>query len=368
MYYIENITIPDHQYKKIMKYFAGFFLLLTSLGSSYCQDPGTGQRTFNNPLFNSGADPWIIYNDGFYYYTNTSGSRLFLRKARNLDELKSAESVTVWTPPADTSYSKEIWAPELHFIGGKWYIYFAADDGRNSNHRMYVVENPSPDPTQGKWEFRGKVSDPSDKWAIDGSVFEYKKKLYFIWSGWEGDEDGRQDIYIALMNNPWTIKGQRIRISVPEYDWETVGDIKTKEGSRHVSVNEGPVILKNKRKMFLIYSASGCWTDAYCLGMLEFTGKDPLDKNAWKKYPEPVFKGRPEARAYAPGHNSFFMSPDGRENWILYHANPSPGQGCGRFRSPRAQKFVFKKDGSPDFGIPVDINTPMPLPSGSYRK
>ena len=344
-----------------MKKYALLLFLTICLAAS--QETVFGQRTFTNPLFSSGADPWIVFKDGFYYYTSTSGSRLFIRKARNMDELKNSESVTIWTPPQGTDYSREIWAPELHFVRGRWYMYFAADNGKNENHRMYVVENPSPDPAQGEWIFKGKVSDQTDKWAIDGSVFEHKGKLYFIWSGWEGDIDGQQNIYIARMSNPWTIESDRVLISAPEYEWETVGDIRTQDGSRHVNVNEGPVILKNRKKLFMIYSASGCWTDAYCLGMLAFTGKDPLDKTVWKKYPEPVFKGRPEAGAYAPGHNSFFNSPDGKECWILYHANPEAGKGCGRLRSPRAQKFVFKKDGSPDFGVPVEIGKELPLPA-----
>lgn len=323
---------------------------------------GFAQKTFTNPLFDSGADPWIKGKDGFYYYTTTSGSRLFIKKARNLDDLRTAESVTIWTPPQGTNYSKEIWAPELHFINGKWYMYFAADDGKNENHRMYVVENASPDPTQGTWEFKGKVTDKTDKWAIDGSVFELAEKLYFIWSGWEGDVDGQQNIYIARMSNPWTIESERVLISAPELPWETVGEIKTKDGSRHVNVNEGPVVLKNRKKTFLVFSASGCWTDAYCLGMLTLTGKDPLTAGSWTKSPEPVFKANPEAKAYAPGHNSFFKSPDSKENWIMYHANPEPGRGCGRFRSPRAQKFVFDKKGFPDFGVPVNVDQALALP------
>ena len=98
--------------------------------------------------------------------------------------------------------------------------------------------------------------------------------------------------------------------------------------------------------------------------MLTFTGIDnPLDPASWKKSPDPVFKPKPESGIYAPGHNSFFMSPDGKENWILYHANSAPGQGCGRFRSPRAQKFIWKKDGSPDFGEPLSTDIPLAIPS-----
>jgi GH43 family beta-xylosidase len=233
---------------------------------------------------------------------------------------------------------------------------------------MYVVENPSPDPMEGNWEFRGKVSDPSDKWAIDGSVFEYSGKLFMIWSGWEGDVDGQQNIYIAGMKNPWTIEGGRVRISSPEYDWEKIGDLN-RQKVPHVNVNEGPVALINKGKLFLIYSASGCWTDSYCLGMLTFSGKKSLlDPASWTKNPYPVFSQKPASDTYGPGHNSFFTSPDGTENWILYHANPAAGQGCGRFRSPRAQKFVWKDDGSPDFGEPLSTDIPLEVPSGGKVK
>jgi len=343
------------------------FVFLT-LNPVLCQKLESNKRTFTNPLFPSGADPWIIWKDGYYYYTNTSGSRLLLRKAKNLDSLKASVQKTIWTPPAGTSYSKEIWAPELHFIQGKWYMYFAADEGTNKNHRMYVIENPSPDPMEGTWEFKGKVSDPSDKWAIDGSVFEYSDKLYMVWSGWEGDVDGQQNIYIAGMKNPWTIEGYRVRISAPEYDWEKIGDLNRQEVP-HVNVNEGPVALINKGKLFLVYSASGCWTDSYCLGMLRFTGKGSLlDPASWMKNPYPVFSQKPASGVYGPGHNSFFTSPDGTENWILFHANPETGQGCGRFRSPRAQKFTWKDDGSPDFGEPLSTDIPIEIPSEEKQK
>jgi GH43 family beta-xylosidase len=320
--------------------------------------------TFTNPLLPSGADPWSIYKDGFYYYTNTLGNRLAIWKTKDLSALKTAESKVIWTPPAGTLYSKEIWAPELHHIDNKWYMYFAADDGNNNNHRMYVIENSSKDPTQGEWIFKGKVSDPTDKWAIDGTVFEHKNKMYMLWSGWEGDRNGQQDIYIAKMKNPWTIDGNRVRISSPKFDWEKDGDLNDASNPPHVNVNEGPQMLKNRSKLFVVYSASGCWTDSYALGLLTFTGKDNLlDSALWTKATTPVFKQMPSNSVYAPGHNSFFKSPNGKEDWILYHANDSSGQGCGRYRSPRAQKFVWNADGSPNFGIPKKIMEPIAKPS-----
>jgi GH43 family beta-xylosidase len=121
-----------------------------------------------------------------------------------------------------------------------------------------------------------------------------------------------------------------------------------------VDVNEGPQALIHGDDLFIVYSASGCWTDLYALGMLRFDGGNDLMKpEAWKKSPSPVFQQSNENHVYAPGHNSFFLSPDGKESWLLYHANSKPGQGCGRERSPRAQSFTWNADGTPAFGEPV---------------
>lgn len=337
-----------------------FLLAIVSLANTGCKQ---ATKTFTNPLLPAGADPWCIYKDGFYYYTNSTQNNITLWKTKSIADLATAEKKVVFTPPAGTGYSKELWAPEIHFLKGKWYIYFAADSGKNIDHRMYVLENESADPLQGNWQMKGKLITPQDKWSIDGTVYDHSGQLYFLWSGWEGDVNGQQNIYIATMSNPWTITGNRTRLSAPTYKWETNGDLNDPNDVPHVNVNEGPQILKNQDKLYLIYSASGCWTDTYSLGMLSTgIGGNLMDSASWQKHPEPVFTQSPENGVYAPGHNSFFVSPNGKENWILYHANDKPGQGCGEFRTPRAQPFTWKKDGSPDFGKPLPTSAAIKVP------
>ncbi|MGC4036407.1 MAG: glycoside hydrolase family 43 protein [Chitinophagaceae bacterium] len=332
----------------------------------FCSSLSAGSqsaKTFTNPLLSSGADPWCIYKDGFYYYTNTTGRNISIWKTKSIADLKTAPVKIVYTPPPGQAYSKELWAPEIHFIHGKWYVYFAADDGSNINHRLWAIENSSLDPLEGEWILKGKLSTPDDKWSIDGSLFEHNEKLYIIWSGWEGNSNGQQNIYIAKMKNPWTVEGERVKLSSPELDWETIGDLHNPNDVPHVNVNEGPEILKHGNKLFLVYSASGCWTDNYSLGMLTASAdSDPMNPSSWIKSKEPVFKQNPANGVYAPGHNCFFKSPDGKEDWILYHANDQPGQGCGKFRSPRAQQFTWKKDGTPDFGVPAKTSSIFTMP------
>lgn len=321
-------------------------------------------KTFTNPLLPAGADPWCIYKNGYYYYTNTTGKNITIWKTKTIAQLKTAEKKIVFTPPLKGPYSKNIWAPEIHHLDNKWYIYFAADSGNNVGHRLWVLENDSADPLEGQWKIKGKLTTPGDKWSIDGSVYEHRDTLFLIWSGWEGDTNGQQNIYIARMSNPWTVGGERIKVSGPELDWEIHGDLNNPNDVPHVNVNEGPQILNYKDKLFLIYSASGCWTDFYALGMLTTTSDNNLmDPASWKKSLQPVFKQSRKNEVYAPGHNSFFKSPDGTQSWILYHANSAPGQGCGSLRSPRAQPFTWRSDGTPDFGEPVRNGVPLKVPS-----
>lgn len=353
----------------------GLFLCAAAL-STCAGARGQKAAALVNPLLPSGPDPWVTYRHGNYYYMNTTGNSLVIRKTRSMAELKSAEQKTVWKPPATGPYSHGIWAPELHYLRGRWYIYFSADAGSNRSHRIWVLENPSDDPLEGAWTLKGKVAAPGDKWAIDATVFENTGRLYMVWSGWQGDFNGVQSLYIAELENPWTVKGDRVRISTPEYPWEKIGDRTLKrdpeaspgtaiEEPLHIDINEGPEILRHGDKIFLIYSASACWTDFYELGMLAASpSSDLLDPASWKKSPQPVFWQSPAAHAYGPGHNSFFKSPDGKEDWILFHANSAPNQGCGGRRAPHAQPFTWKSDGTPDFGRPIPIGESIPRPSG----
>jgi GH43 family beta-xylosidase len=173
----------------------------------------------------------------------------------------------------------------------------------------------------------------------------------------------QQNIYIAKMKNPWTVEGNRMKLSSPDYDWEQNGDLHDAENPPHVNVNEGPEILEHNDKIFLIYSASGCWTDQYALGMLTASSNaDLMNASSWEKSLQPVFKQSLETKVYAPGHNTFFTAANGKENWILYHANSKPGEGCEDYRSPRAQPFTWDKNGYPVFGKPVSTKTALPVP------
>jgi len=341
-----------------------WLLALLLLSTTSCKDDTraagpepTPAHTFRNPVMPSAADPWVAQQGEWYYVTHTTGNSLRLYRTKAMSALNQAEAKTVWNAPATGLNSRNIWAPEIHFVNNRWYCYYAADDGDNQNHRIWVLENTSSDPFTGTWTDKGKLMLADDKWAIDGTLFSHKGQLYFTWSGWEGNTNIEQAIYITKMADPLTPTGNRVRISRPTLDWEKQGNAPL--------VNEGPQFLTRGNQVYIAYSASGCWTDEYALGLLTSRpDSDLLDPATWSKSPAPVFTKNVDGQAFGPGHCTFFTSPDGSESWILYHANPQAGQGCGGHRSARMQPFTWSNDNVPVFNQPLPLSTPLTKPAG----
>lgn len=337
-------------------------MLLISTSAVFSQD-ATPEATaepqpgvLRNPLnTNLGADPWLTYYEGNYYLASTTWtSILTMRQSPTLAGLKTAPLTQIYTE-TDPSRCCNMWAPEFRLLDGpnglRWYFYYTAGtSGTLDNQHSHVLESAGTDP-MGPYTYKGRLFDATnDVWSIDGSVLQLNGDLYFLFSAWVG---ANQSLFIAPMSNPWTI-GNRHLISQPEYEWERVGN----------NVNEGPVALQHDDDTFIIYSASACSTPDYKLGMLTYNGGDPLDAASWEKHPEPVFQRSDENGVFGPGHNGFFTSPDGAENWIIYHANDAESDGCDNGRTTRVQQFTWNEDGTPNFGIPVATTETIAAPSG----
>ena len=303
--------------------------------------------TFSNLIIEQRADPWVYkHTDGYYYFTASvpEYDRIEVRRAETIQGLRAAEPVVAWRKRESGIMSANIWAPEIHFIDGCWYIYFAA--ARKDEifaHRMYVIKNESDNPLEGIWEEKGQIKTDWESFSLDGTTFEHKGIRYYVWAQKDPAIEGSTNLYIAKMVNPWTIEGPQVMITKPELEWEKVG----------FWVNEGAAALKRNGKIFLTYSASA--TDAnYCMGLLQCDeDSDLLHPQSWMKSKSPVFYTNEEAKIFGPGHNSFTVSEDGNHDIIIYHArsyrdivgNPlwDPN------RHTRAKSINWNEDGTPNF-------------------
>lgn len=331
-------------------------LLLCTLAFAGQVSASEQPETFTNPLNNSGPDPWMTYYEGSYYLAATTwgdaSKGLTMRKADSIAGIKTAEPVQIYqdsTPDRCCNF----WAPEFFLLDGpngpRWYGYFtggAAGDDFVETQFQHVIESEDSDP-MGPYTYKGKLVERN---ALDGTVLQLNSEMYAVYSVW----NETQDLAIKLMSSPWETVGKETTLSEPTYDWER------QDGT----VNEGPIALQRDGKTFIIYAASACWGPNYKLGMLTYTGGDPLNVSSWDKQAEPLFQREDANSVFAPGHNTFFKSPDGSEDWIVYHANDKESDVCDMGRTPRIQKFTWNEDGTPYFGIPVSEHTELTVPAG----
>jgi GH43 family beta-xylosidase len=305
------------------------------------------------PVILQRADPWVYkHTDGFYYFTASvpEYDRIEIRRSEKIEGLAAAEPVTVWRKHDGGPMSKHIWAPELHCIENKWYIYFAAGEAENIwKIRPYVLECTDKDPMTGAWIEKGMVQkaegDPFSfgEFSLDATTFEHSGKRYLVWAQKVNGAGGISNLYIAEMSNPWTLATVQVMLTTPDYDWE-----------RHIFwVNEGPAVIKRNGRIFISFSASA--TDYhYCMGLLTASeNADLLDPNSWSKSRWPVLESSDESGLYGPGHSSFTVSEDGSEDLLVYHARPYKEITGDPLYDPNRHTFVkrlkWNADGTPDF-------------------
>lgn len=313
------------------------------------------QLQYRNPLVLQRADPWVYkHSDGYYYFTGSvpAYDLIELRRSRTLDGLADAETAVCWRKHATGKMSANIWAPEIHFVSGKWYIYFAAawtSETKNGlfDHRMYVLENESANPLEGDWVEKGQIVTAWETFALDATSFVHQGTQYLVWAQKDPEIKGNSNLYIAPMSNPWTLGGAQVMLTKPEYEWEKIGFL----------VNEGAAVIKHGGKIFISYSGSA--TDHnYCMGLLwADENADLLNPSSWSKSPVPVFETDEEHGQYGPGHNSFTVAEDGTTDVMVYHARSYKEIVGDPLYDPnrhaRAKAIAWDEQGMPVFGRPL---------------
>ena len=343
-----------------------FGVFLIAFIATTLSDAQAGQQAdaqFVNPI-GEGADPWVVRdpNSDRYLWCFSDGNRAIA--VHTSDSLTSlGEKHIVWEAPESGPCSREVWAPELHWIQDRWSIYFAASDGQNRNHRAYVLRSKTKDPL-GDYELHGPLATGAGSngrspniWAIDMTPLEYKGELFAIWSGWDEPDSDRQFLYISPMKSPVELAGPRVLLCAnDEYPWEF-----TEENRKGRGLHEGPQVLQHENRVFLAYSTAASWLPTYKLGMMELTGKNPLDPTSWRKFPQPAFQST--SSTFGVGHSCFVTSPDLREWWHVFHAKRDRASGWQRVIF--AQPMRFSTEGMPELGEPVSANVTLPNPSGT---
>jgi GH43 family beta-xylosidase len=320
--------------------------------------------SYNNTLIYQRADPHILkHSDGWYYFTASvpAYDQVVIRRAQTIQGLADAEEVAVFQKKETGPGAGFIWAPELHYIDGKWYIYVAVGDDDKWKIRPLVLEGTGENPLEAQWVEKGLIKTNWDTFSLDATTFVANGQRYLVWAQNDPDwGDTNTALLIAPMINPWTLQLPAVAITYPDLPWERIGH----------NVNEGAYVIKRNGTIYMPYSASA--TDHnYCMGLMTAPETaDLMDPKSWTKAQEPVFQSNPSTGQWGPGHNSFTVSEDGQSDLIVYHArNYKDIDGEPLYdpnRHTRIQKLYWKADGTPFFGIPVpDGLTPVRLRSAA---
>ena len=304
-----------------------------------------------DPLIEQRADPFITHPfRGTYYFTGSvpEYDRIVVRGASTIAGLATATESVIWRRPATGRMGGHIWAPELHRIDGRWYIYFAAGDSDDVFRiRMYVLESKLADPRDpAGWVLRGQIVTEWDSFALDATTFAHRGRRYLVWAQSEPEIAVNSSLYIAEMSSPWALATKPVRIATPTRSWEVQG----------FRVNEGAAVLIRNGRVFMTFSASA--TDArYCMGLLTANARaDLLDPASWVKSPQPVFATHVPTGRYGPGHNSFTVAEDGVTDVLVYHARDYRDITGDPLYDPNRHTYVqqlrWNADGTPSFGVP----------------
>lgn len=301
--------------------------------------------TFRNPI-GTGPDPAMTYFNGSYYLAMTEGDAIRIRRAPSVAGLLRAPAVQVWRD-SDASRNQHVWAPELLHSGGRWYIYYTADNGVDESHRLYVAESSGDDP-MGPYHFKARLVPPNrDVFAIDPGIMQHNGRLYLMWSGL--NEFQHNGINIAPLSNPWTVSGNTVSLNA---------------GGHCPEVREGPAFLYRGGRTWMTYSVCDTGKPDYGIWMMSVASTaDPLNRASWQQHDGNRFPRQDSRGVFGPGHHGFFTSPDGAETWIVYHAKTTSVFTYTN-RTTRIQRISFNADGSPDLGQPLAIGATQDLPSG----
>jgi beta-xylosidase len=322
------------------------FLILISIGASgVCQESTPTAKpleknnqkksfTSGNPVFPGWyADPEIrVFKHEFWIYPTYSApydTQVFL------DAFSSPDLVS-WTKhehvldTANVKWARRaVWAPSIVEKGGKYYLFFGANDIQNDQQQGGIGVAVADGPEGPFKDYLGKpLMDKFHNGAqpIDQFVFRDKDDSYYlIYGGWK-------HCNIAKLNNDFTG-------FVPFEDGTVYKEITPK------GYVEGSFMFLKDNKYYFMWSEGG-WTGpdysvAYAISNSPF---GPFERVGKILQQNPII-------ATGAGHHSVIHIPKSDKWYIAYHRRPL-GETDGNHRVTCIDEMFFDKNG---FIKPVKI-------------
>ena len=278
-------------------------------------------RTLTNPVISGDSgrdhgDPFVLrhLDEYFLYHTTDDGDRgVSVHRSRDLVHWDFARYALEGGGPGHWAQT-DLWAPEVMYWRGCFYMYFAATvfgpDGHGdpARRRLGVARADHP---LGPF-----VPEPepliTDEYAIDAHPFQDEDGSLWLFHNVRRDAlrcDGRPSSanVVDRLLTPTRLAGEVTPVSVPSAAWESSDD-----GSEYW--NEGSYVLKRRGRYHELYSGSHYRSDSYAIGL----SSSPSLRGPWTKPAQAPIFSRGE-RITGPGHHSVILAPDGVTYYAVYH-------------------------------------------------
>lgn len=314
--------------RKITLFVLALFLAVNGFAQKrYSGNPGSGNPSSGNPVFEGWyADPeGIIFGRQYWIYPTYSAP---YEKQVYFDAFSSPDLVQ-WTKHArilDTAAirwaKKAIWAPSIIEKGGKYYLFFGANDIQSDQETggigVAVADKP-------EGPFRDHIGKPlvdrfhNGAQPIDQFVFKDGNDYYLIYGGW-------RHCNMARLNNDFT------------------GFIPFEDGTVFKEVTpekyvEGPFMFKKGGKYYFMWSEGGWTGPDYSVAYA--VADSPLGPFKRKGT---ILKQDP-ALATGAGHHSVIHNSRKDEWYIVYHRRPL-GETDRNARVTCIDRMYFDKEGN----------------------
>jgi len=320
----------------------------------------TTSLAYQNPLPVPVADPFVFHEGQTYYLYGT-------------DERDSSKGFPVYTSvnlvewedrgfafsKSEKTWSKvNFWGPEVVKVGDAYYMYYNASPNKIPNvwpFHMHLCIAKSDSPLGPFTELKAPFYNPAgDDEAIDQNVFIDDDGTVFLYFTFV--TKGRNEIQVVkLKDNMIEFDGEPVLCIRPEQDWEN----HPWNGHR---VAEGAFILKHKGTYYLIYTANHFLDPDYCIGYA--TSENPM--GPWEKYEgNPILKRSDFING--PGNGMIVTSPDGSEQFMVFHTHYNTTQVGPRQLAIDRVRFERNQDGPDRLVVDGPTHTPQPAPAGAIK-
>lgn len=279
------------------------------------------------------GDPFVLKDGNRYYMFATSVPSIGFRvwQSDNMVDWEDKGLAYDINEQIEQWATGDFWAPEVMKHNGKFYMTYSA---RNHDGHLQISVAVSDDPL-GPFKDVSTEIVKEDGSYIDGHIFVEDSTAYFYYvkDCSENIIDGNHvsQIFVQKMNDDLTsLIGEPKLLLEPDQDWEGVGG--------DYQWNEGPFLLKDNSRYYLMYSSNYFASEDYGVGYA--VADNPL--GPFKKAEEnPVLSKDLDHGISGPGHNSVTTGLDGKTLYTFYHTHTYPEAPSGD-RQMNMDRLYFK--------------------------